>query len=83
MNFSPKELYVRYIKSHPESVVSWGTFLALRPFYVRTATAKDLEVCCCKVHLHARWWVNTLIKSCKKQNIDIDQINGYSSFLIL
>ena len=80
MNFTRKELYVKYITSHPDSVVSWGTFLALRPFYVRTATTKDVEVCCCKLHLHARWSVNALIKSGKKQNIDIGLLNDYSSF---
>ena len=47
------------------SIVSWATFLALRPFYVRTAT-KAVEVCCCEDNLHARWSVNALIKSCKK-----------------
>ena len=66
MNFTLKELYVKYITSHPEIVVSWETLLALRPFHVRTATTKDNEICCCKVHAHIRWSVNALIKSCKK-----------------
>ena len=72
---------MKYITSQPESVVSWGTFLALRPFYVRPATAKDVEVCCSKVHLHARWLVNALIKSCKNQILH-GRINDYSLLFI-
>ena len=74
------ELYTKYIKENPEHAVSWGMFLALRPFYMRSATTKDIEVCCCKLHLHARWAVRSLITCCKKQEIDLGQVTTYETF---
>ena len=44
-----KELYVNYIKENPDNYVSYGTWYALRPFYVRMVTTKDVEMCCCKL----------------------------------
>ena len=60
-------LYLKYCKEHPEFPISWGTFLALKPFYVRHTSQKDLEMCCCKLHLHARWSIEALIKCANKQ----------------
>ena len=40
-----KELFVKYIKENSESDhVSWGTFIALKPFYVRHTSSKDMEM---------------------------------------
>ena len=37
--------------SKNESNISMGTFLGLRPFYVRSPNAKDIEMCQHKGHL--------------------------------
>ena len=36
-------------------------------------------MCCCKIHLHARWAIKSLLSNVKKQNIEVD-FNDYSSF---
>ena len=41
--------------------VSYGTFLKLKPFYIHGATAKDIELCCCKAHIEARNFVAALM----------------------
>ena len=48
-------LYTNFIPTFPNHEVAYGKFLALKPFYVRVATNSNLEMCCCKLHLHARW----------------------------
>ena len=73
------ELYTEYFADNPNYFKSFGTFLSLKPFYIKSATPKDIEMCCCKVHLHARWSVKALIECCKKQNIPVD-FNDYKSF---
>ena len=76
-----KELFVKYIKENSESDhVSWRTFIALKPFYVRRASSKDMEMCCCKLHLHNRWPMDALLECCKLQSIDLGQVNDYYSF---
>ena len=57
--------------------MSYGSFLALKPFYIRSATTKDLEMCCCKKHLHARWSIVALIECCNKQNLNLGTVNDY------
>ena len=47
-----KVLYHKFLKINQESSVSYGTFLGLKSFCVRSATTKDIEICCCKKHLH-------------------------------
>ena len=74
-----KELHRKYITENPTLAVSYGTFLALKPFYVQSATTKDMEMCCCKKHLHARWFINALISCCQKQNINLE-FYDYCSF---
>ena len=71
---------ILYIQQNPDHYVSWGTFNTLKPFYVRTATSKDVEMCCCKLHLHARWSVKALVSCCMNNNIDIGNINNYDTF---
>ena len=39
------QLFQKYLEANPDKTVSWGTFLALQPFYVRPVTKKDLDVC--------------------------------------
>ena len=80
VNVTYKELYQKYIKDHPNELVSIGTFFALKPFYIRTATTKDIEMCCCKKHLHARWSIQALIECAAKQSIDISPIGNYTTF---
>ena len=43
-------------------VISKGKFLSLKPFYVRAPTSKDIEMCVCKEHLHARWAIKCLVE---------------------
>jgi hypothetical protein len=62
-----KQLFCEYLEDHIDMQVSWGTFLALRLFYIRSATTSDIEMCCCKKHLHARWSINALIDCAKKK----------------
>ena len=50
-----KALYMNFILTFSDHQVAYGTFLALEPFYVRGATNSDLEKCCCKLPLYARW----------------------------
>ena len=37
-------------------------------------------MCCCKMHLHARWSITAFIKCCEKEGIDIGSITDYESF---
>ena len=51
------------VAANPNHLVSWGTFFASKPFY---------EMCCCKLHLHARWVVSALLTTCKQQKIELE-----------
>ena len=77
-NNTVRVLFRKFKREHNSSM-SLGTFLALRPFYVRAPTGKDIEMCVCKDHLHARWAVNAIVKLAKKQSIPID-FDSYESF---
>ena len=57
-----------------------GTFFALKPFYILYASAKDLAMCCCKKHLHARWAPNALVTLMKKQEITLPEVSTYLEF---
>ena len=74
------ELYQKYIKTYPVYAVSMGTFFSLRPFYVRGVTTRDVEVCCCKLHLHARWTINALLACLRKHGLDPKEFSDYYSF---
>ena len=80
LNQSIKVLYQDFVKAYPNHPVSYGTFLALKPFYIRNATEKDIEMCCCKKHLHACWSVQALISCSEKQKISLQEIDNYDSF---
>jgi hypothetical protein len=43
-------------------------------------TTKDVEMCCCKLHLHARRAIESLIACCKKQEVTLEGISDYESF---
>ena len=74
-----QNLWFKYQSQHSECPVSIGTFVALMPFYVRVATSKDLAMCVCKTHLHARWSIQALIDCLKKKNIAIP-FKNYETF---
>lgn len=57
-----------------------GTFTALNPFYIWSATTNDTEMCCCKKHLHASWAINALIDCEKAQSLDLDTTESYDTF---
>ena len=47
-------LLEKYCKDNPDHIVSKGMFMKLKPFYIRNVSLKDMEMCCCKLHLHIR-----------------------------
>ena len=55
-----KALYTNFILTFPDYEVAYGTFLTLKPLYVRGITNSDLEMCCCKLYLHVRWSTKVL-----------------------
>ena len=75
-----KVLYQKFLISNPNFSISWGFFLSLRPFYIRHSTLKDMEMCCCLPHLHARWSINEIIQCAKKQNIPLESFDSYTMF---
>lgn len=74
-----KSLYLKYIRKNSAYPVSYGSFHALKPFYIRHATLKDIEMCCCKKHLHARWSIDVLAEYSKRNGVD-QPFNNYESF---
>lgn len=74
-----RELYYKYVKENPENMVSYRTFHSLKPFYVRSATTRDVEMCCCKIHLHARWAIAALVECASKEEITLP-FHDYDSF---
>ena len=66
LNKTYKQLYVDFICENPDHVVGYGTFLALKPFYIRPVKKCDIEMCCCKKDLHARWSINSLLEYAEK-----------------
>ena len=38
-------------------------------------------MCVCKLHLHARWAVKSLVECCKVNDINLDDITNYETFL--
>ena len=66
-----KELYIKFINENPDNRIGYGIFVALKPFYVRPVQKCDIEMCCCKKHLHARWALKSLLECTKKQKITV------------
>ena len=73
-------LHKKFLIKHPEDKVSYGTFLSLKPFFVRPITTRDVEVCCCKQHLHARRMVLSLINLLTKYSLQPAEFNDYYSY---
>ena len=72
------EVFVKYINTYPDISIHI-TFCVLKPFYLRTETEKDIEICCCKLHLHAGWAIEALTKCALEQHIDIP-FSNYTTF---
>ena len=77
------ELYQKYCRENPDKRLSLGKFISLRPFCIRTVSHKDIEMCCCKLHLHMRWSVNALLKIASKMEITLPFTNYTSFFQLL
>ena len=78
-----RELIKIFCIQNPTVDIPWGTFTALKPFYVHHATIKDLVMCCCKIHLHIRWAVQALIKCLQKQYITFPASDYFSLFELI
>ena len=70
-------MYQKLLISNLNFSLSWASFLALRPFYIRHSTLKDVEMCCCLLHLHAS---NAVIQCEKKENIPLESFDSYIKF---
>ena len=78
-----RKLYSKYLLQcqEGEETVLWGTFNSLKPFYIVSASEKDLQMCVCKKHLHARWATTALLENAKLQRMDTDGVSDYYSLL--
>ena len=77
------ELFKKYCEENPDNKVSIGKFISLRPFYIRSVSVKDMEMCCCKLHLHMRWAINAIIKLASKVQITVAFTNYATFFQLL
>ena len=73
------ELHQDYLKENPNHYISYGVFIALKPFYVRPASDKELSMCLCKLHTHTRRSIECLVSLCKEQEVSLE-FDGYKSF---
>lgn len=53
-----KHLYAKYM-SEGKRKISYSLFCKLRPFWVRTPTARDRETCLCKIHENLKFKLET------------------------
>ena len=74
-----KQLFDKYCHENPDKPVGSSTFMALTAFYVRTAATKDVEMCCCKLHLHARWGIKALLECANTDQISLP-FHDYDTF---
>ena len=75
-----QELYSEHTRLHPDEKVSCGTFFGLKPSYITTETKKNMEMCSYKLHLHARWAIQGILKSAEQQKIKVPFSNPHSFF---
>ena len=75
------KLHQNFLKDHPMNFICYGNFFNLRPFYTRSITTRDVEVCCCKMHLHARRSIDALLNCLKLHYLTPTQFNDYYTFL--
>ena len=66
------KLYWEYNVLYIHNTVAYGTFPALKPFYVWWVSKKDIAICLCKMHLTMRRTIDILEKLSDKQKIAID-----------
>ena len=79
VNETYRVLYQKYCTENPSHIVLYGIFIGLKSFYVCSPSSRDLEMCCCKLHLHGRWITAALIECAKKQFIVLP-FSDYTSF---
>ena len=65
-------LHKKFHQDHAANIVSMGLFLNLRPFYIRNLSLKDIEMCCCKLHLDGRWSVIAITRIAAKLEIQLE-----------
>ena len=74
-------MYQKYMEQNPDSRVSKGTFFNLKPFYIRGASQKDIQMCLCKLHLHTQWSFKALLEWAKAVGQPVDALD-YCGILI-
>ena len=71
MTKSYREAYCMFVKQHPDVKISEATFRRLKPFFVRPATARDLEQCCCMSCVSVRKAHRALMNFRQRQKLDL------------
>ena len=56
------DAYIDFVAKYPDIKIGQRTFDKLKPFFVRPASGKDRNTCCCRYHIES----NLLFKSCMK-----------------
>ena len=56
------DAYIDFVAKYPDIKIGQRTFDKLKPFFVRPASEKDRNTCCCRYHIES----NLLFKSCMK-----------------
>ena len=59
---SQTDAYIDFVAKYPDIKIGQITFDKLKPFFVRPASEKDRNTCCCRYHIQS----NLLFKSCMK-----------------
>ena len=75
-----QEHYSKHTRLHPNEKVSCGTFFGLKPSYITTETKKNMEMCSYKLHLHARWAIEGILKNAEQQKIKVPFSNPHFFF---
>lgn len=60
LNYSLKDLYVKFRNSHPNIKISYAFFCKSRPFWVIFLNAKNRETCLCETHVNFQFVVSKL-----------------------
>ena len=59
--------------------VSLRSFLVLKLCYNCSATTKNVELCCCKTHVH--WSIQAPSENTQQQGNEMGTIDSYAAFL--
>jgi hypothetical protein len=65
------ELFHEFLLENDGLQVGLTTFFALRPFYVRNATPRDIEMCSYKDHLIVRGSIRALVDLAGKSGVEL------------